>query len=90
MYCLAILPVQLIFTQLKKWLGLNNNFNINYLVRHAWFSKDEKGYYMHPVIKEVVKRMLDIQESSLCKLLNSLKEEINYKKNPIFEDFMKE
>lgn len=88
LYCLAVLPVQRIPVRMKKWLKLPNNYNINYLVKYAWFSKDEKGFYMHPVVKEVVKRMVEPQQDALCTLLLGLEEELSYCENPVHEDAM--
>lgn len=85
LYCLAMLPTQRISLQLKNWLGLQNSYNINYLVRFAWFIKDDKGYYMHPVIKEVAKRVIDCQEEVLLQLLLGIEKELDYEENPKYE-----
>lgn len=88
LYCLAVLPVQRIPMKMKSWLNLPNNYNINYLVKYAWFTKDEKGFYMHPVVKEVVKRMVEPQQNALQMLLLGLENELNFCENPIYEDTM--
>lgn len=62
LYCMAVLPVQWISYDLRRWLNLQNNYNFNYLIKHAWIERSENGYYMHPVIKEVVKRSLEISK----------------------------
>lgn len=88
LYCLAVLPVQRIPLKMKNWLNLPNNYNINYLVKHAWFAKDEKGFYMHPVVKEVVKRMVEPQQNALRMLLLGLEKELSFCENPVYEDTM--
>lgn len=88
LYCLAVLPAQRIPLKLKKWLMLSNSYNVNYLAKYAWFVKDEKGFYMHPVIKEVVKRMIEPQQTALRKLLSGLEEELSYHENPPYEESM--
>lgn len=85
LYCMAILPVQWIPYDLKKWLKLQNNYNINYLVKYAWFERSESGYYMHPVIKEVVKRGLDAPKDAILQLVIGIGKDISYKENPDFE-----
>lgn len=88
LYCLAVLPVQRIPVRMKNWLKLPNNYNITYLVKYAWFSRDEKGFYMHPVVKEVVKRMVEPQQNALRTLLLGLEEELSFRENPVYEDVM--
>lgn len=61
---------------------MQNNYNINYLVKHAWFECREKKYYMHPVVKEVVKRMIPMPENIVLRLLNGIAGDIAYKENP--------
>ncbi len=85
LYCMAILPVQWIPADLKKWLGLSNSYNIVYLVKHAWFEQREKKYYMHPVVKEVVKRGIQIPKDAVLRLLKGIGDEIVYKDNPDVE-----
>ncbi|MCH5343395.1 MAG: hypothetical protein J1E64_05090 [Acetatifactor sp.] len=85
LYCMAILPVQWIPFELKRWLKLQNNYNINYLIKYAWIENSENGYYMHPVIKEVVKRSLDIPNDGILQLLGEIEKEITYKENPDIE-----
>lgn len=85
LYCMAVLPVQWIPFELKKWLNLQNNYNINYLVKYAWIVNSENGYYMHPVIKEVVKRGLEIPNDCILQLLRGIDKEIAYKENPDIE-----
>ena len=88
LYCMSILPVERISYQFKKWLALPNRYNLNYLEKHAWFVSDEQGFYMHPVIKEVVKRVIEPQQDAAVLLLKSLTEEISYKENPDHERSM--
>lgn len=88
LYCMAILPVERISHQFKDWLELPNRYNLNYLEKHAWFVADEQGFYMHPVIKEVVKRVIDPQPDAAALLLKNLTEEISYKDNPDHERSM--
>ena len=85
LYCLAILPVQWIPYGIKKWLSLSNNFNINYLVKHAWFESSEKGYYMHPVVKEVVKRKIILEKTIILSLLKGIVDDISYNENPDYD-----
>lgn len=85
LYCMAILPVQWIPYDLRRWLNLQNNYNFNYLIKHAWIERSENGYYMHPVIKEVVKRSLDISKESTLRLLDGIGNEIAYNENPDLE-----
>lgn len=82
LYCIAILPVQWIPCDIKRWLKLSNNHNINYLIKHAWFDSSELGYYMHPVVKEVVKRKIIVKNDSILEFLQELSNDISYKENP--------
>lgn len=88
LYCLAVLPVQRIPLALKNWLKLPNSYNINYLKKRAWFLKDAEGFYMHPVIKEVVKKMIEPQQQVLKDLLKSFEGELSFKENPKYEKSM--
>lgn len=88
LYCMSILPVERISDQFKEWLGLPNRYNLNYLEKYAWFVSDEQGFYMHPVIKEVVKRVIEPQQDAVALLLKNLTEEISYKENPEHERSM--
>ena len=88
LYCMSILPVERISYQFKEWLDLPNRYNLNYLEKHAWFVADEQGFYMHPVIKEVVKRVIEPQQDAAALLLKNLTEEITYKENPDHERSM--
>ena len=83
--CMAVLPVQWIPCDLKRWLNLQNNFNINYLLKYAWIESSENAYYMHPVIKEVVKRGLKISKEPLLQLLKGIGDDISYLENPDIE-----
>lgn len=85
LYCMSILPIERIPYRFKEWLGLPNRYNLNYLEKHAWFVSDKQGYYMHPVIKEVVKRTVEPQRDAAVLLLKHLTDEIPYKENPDFE-----
>ena len=85
LYCMSILPIERIPYRFKEWLGLPNRYNLNYLEKHAWFVSDKQGYYMHPVIKEVVKRTVEPQKDAAVLLLKNLTAEIPYKENPDFE-----
>ena len=85
---MSILPVERISDQFKEWLGLPNRYNLNYLEKYAWFVSDEQGFYMHPVIKEVVKRVIEPQQDAVALLLKNLTEEISYKENPEHERSM--
>lgn len=77
--CIAILPNQWVPYRFKEWIGLENNYNINYLVTHAWIVNGELGYYMHPVIKEVVKRGIPFSENTIMKLIAGISEELGYR-----------
>lgn len=88
LYCMSILPAERISYQFKEWLGLPNRYNLNYLEKHAWFVTDEQGFYMHPVIKEVVRRIVKPQQDAAILLLKNLAEEISYKENPDHERSM--
>lgn len=80
--CMAIMPNQWVPYKLKDWIGLENNYNINYLVSHAWIVTSELGYYMHPVIKEVVKRGIVISQETIMELLAGISKELEYRENP--------
>ena len=85
LYCMAVLPVQWIPFDLMRWLNLQNHHNFNYLIKYAWIERSESGYYMHPVIKEVVKRILSISNDSILRVLENIGKDISYKENPDIE-----
>lgn len=85
LYCMSILPVERIPYRFKEWLELPNRYNLNYLEKHAWFVADDQGYYMHPVIKEVVNRVIEPQNDMATVLLKNLTKEISYRENPDHE-----
>lgn len=85
LYCMAVLPIQWIPYDLRRWLNLQNNYNFNYLIKYAWLQRSENGYYMHPVIKEVVKRSLNISKDTILRLLEGIGNELSYKENPSLE-----
>lgn len=85
LYCMSLLPSERIPYKFKIWMELSNSYNLNYLERHAWFIADNQGYYMHPVIKEVVRRAIIPQTDAAEMLLKNLTKEISYTENPDHE-----
>lgn len=50
-------PLEQIPKNIIKWLGLQSYRSVNVLMRYGWFVENEKSFYMHPIIKEVVKKV---------------------------------
>lgn len=50
--------------------------------------RNDAGFYMHPVIKEVVKRLVSVSEDILYVLLEGLEKELSYQESPDYEASM--
>lgn len=77
----AFCPLEQIPKIIKEWLLLNNFTNINYLMKYGWFVETELGFYMHPIIKEVVKRTCKLSQKDFLGLIKSLVNFSKYKRN---------
>lgn len=71
-------PLEQIPVELKDWIGLSNKYHINYLIKYGWFVENKKSFYMHPIIKEVVKKVCNLTLNDYRELLSRLNQEINY------------
>lgn len=57
---LSVFPNMTVPKEIYKWLKLPNKNIFNYLVKYAWLNELDDGYYMHHVIKEVIKNSCKI------------------------------
>lgn len=71
-------PIEQIPKKIKKWLGLSNKHHINYLKKYGWFVENTDTYYMHPIIKEVVKRLCALEPTDYQILLENLEKITHY------------
>lgn len=74
-------PLEQIPKEMKNWLGISNKYNINYLKKYGWFVENEQSYYMHPIIKEVVKKICLLEHVDYSELLKSLEALTRYDRN---------
>lgn len=77
----AYCPLEQIPVHLLKWIGVENRYNVNYLIKYGWFVENDNSFYMHPIIKEVVKRFYELKNEDYATLLTSLEELTHYNRN---------
>ena len=80
---MSLYPNNQIPKEFLLWLNVQNNINIRYLIRHAWFTEDviSSSFYMHPIIKEVVSRLCAIKYEDSKSIISSIYHKIAYKAN---------
>lgn len=78
---LAHCPNEQIPKEIKKWISASTNYDIKYLIKHGWFLEHEHTYYMHPIIKETVKKTCILHYQDYIPLLNSLSKLSMYDRN---------
>lgn len=74
-------PLEQIPKLIKDWLGIVNHSNINYLKKYGWFVENTDSFYMHPIIKEVVKRICRLHTRDYETLIENLKNFTQYNRN---------
>lgn len=66
---MSVLDLYYIPCEFINWINLPNKSLLNYLEKHAWINNTDMGYYMHPLIVEVVKRLCDTDYSMVKKMV---------------------
>ena len=74
-------PMEQIPKDIRKWIHFSKNYPIKYLMTHGWFVENELSYYMHPIIKETVKRNCKLEYQDYVPLINSLSSLSMYDRN---------
>lgn len=67
--CLAIFPNMSVPTDAYKWFELPNLRLFNHLTKYAWLKKTDNGFFMHHVIKEVIKCSCEITIEDIKKVI---------------------
>lgn len=75
---MAVLETNYIPEEFTKWMELPNKSGIIYLEKHAWINKTETGYYMHPLISEVVKRLCNTSYIMIKKMVKNLADALKF------------
>jgi tetratricopeptide (TPR) repeat protein len=79
---LSVLPPVFISTnELKKWLGLENNDDINSLVYKGWLKREGFDIFMHPVIQEVVRHKASPNVKKCENIIKSLANDLYLEPN---------
>lgn len=79
----ALCPYEQIPKEIKNWIDIpgHGTHNLRYLIKYGWFVENEQSYYMHPIIKEVVRRISEISFEDYSILINSLENLTHYSRN---------
>lgn len=85
---MSVLDLYYIPSEFFDWINLSNKSVINYLEKHAWISKTETGYYMHPLIGEVVKRLCDTNYHMVKKMIIGMGVFFKFHPNKCASDYM--
>lgn len=83
---IALYPLNQVPKEVLYWLNVQNNTTIRFLIRHAWFTEDNDSFYMHPIIKEVVRRLCPLKYEDSGALINAILKKTEYQnKIPILK-----
>lgn len=85
---MSVFDLYYIPNEFLKWIHLPNKSGLNYLENHAWINRTNTGYYMHPLIVEVVKRLCDTNYHMVQKMVCGLAEYFKFNPNKCASDFM--
>ena len=77
----AFCPLEDIPLEIENWIGLKSRRSVRTLIKYGWFSERDNTYYMHPIVKEVVKRTCFLKEEDFLVLASSLAERTKYNRN---------
>lgn len=77
----AFCPLEDIPVEIENWIGLKNRRSVKVLIQYGWFSERKNTYYMHPIVREVVKRTCSLSEEDCLVLASSLAEITKYNRN---------
>lgn len=78
---MAILSEQPVPREFLQWINVKNMHNVRYLINHAWFADNDKTFYMHPIIRDVVRRLCPIDYEESRYLIQNITKLTDYRPN---------